>query len=248
MRHRLTMGQKPTTCGLDRCANEMNCRHGGRYLFAHNRDGSTTSTQSRNLTACPIDRHPAFAARARRRRDRIECNLLHCICRLMARSCRTSVAEQCPKLGVERTQSGHAATAESDPTETLAASAFRIAKALFVPSPKRDIVASIACTQPPAGGVAWQSTSDGENSYSHWVARQLRGRSKRVRSSEERCGASDFSPADCAPLRWSPLSTTTLCAGCESLAMPRARISSSSGGSLKVDSSFFPRSPPNSYD
>src|SRR5262245_35582333 len=67
MRHRLTMGQKPTTCGLDRSANEMNCRHGGRYLFAHNRDGSTTSTQFRNLTACPIDRHPAFAARARRR-------------------------------------------------------------------------------------------------------------------------------------------------------------------------------------
>jgi hypothetical protein len=32
---------------------------------------------------------------------------------------------------------------------------------------KRDIVPSIACTQPPSGGGAWQSTSDGENSYSH---------------------------------------------------------------------------------
>jgi hypothetical protein len=31
------------------------------------------------------------------------------------RSCRTSVADQCPKLGVERTQRGHAAMAESDP-------------------------------------------------------------------------------------------------------------------------------------
>src|SRR5262245_19278388 len=76
MRHRLTMGQKATTCGLDRCANEMNWRHGGRYLFAHNRDGSTASTQSRNLTACPIDRHPAFAARPRRRGDRIRIVLL----------------------------------------------------------------------------------------------------------------------------------------------------------------------------
>jgi hypothetical protein len=43
-------------------------------LFAHNRDGLTTSTQSRNLTACRIDRHPALAARARRRRDRIDWN------------------------------------------------------------------------------------------------------------------------------------------------------------------------------
>src|SRR6266705_3510529 len=56
-----------------------------------------------------------------------------------------------------------------DPTETWAAQDFRSAKALFVPSLKRDIVPSIACTQPPAGGVAWQSISDGENSYSHWA-------------------------------------------------------------------------------
>ena len=59
-----------------------------------------------------------------------------------------------------------------DPTETWAAQDFRSAKALFVPSLKRDIVPSIACTRPPAGGVAWQSTSDGENSYSHWAAQQ----------------------------------------------------------------------------
>ena len=32
------------------------------------------------------------------------------------------------------------------------------------------------------GRVAWQSTSDGENSYSHWAAQQLRGRSRRARS------------------------------------------------------------------
>jgi len=69
MRHRLTMGQKPTMCDLERCANEMNCRHGGRYLFAHNRDGSTTSTQSRNLTACRIDRIPQLLLA--RRGDRI---------------------------------------------------------------------------------------------------------------------------------------------------------------------------------
>ena len=39
-----------------------------------------------------------------------------------------------------------------DPTETWAARDFRSAKALFVPSLKRDIVASIACTRPPAEG------------------------------------------------------------------------------------------------
>ena len=70
-----------------------------------------------------------------------------------------------------------------DPTETWAAQDFRSAKVLFVPSLKRDIVPSIACTRPPAGGVAWQSTSDGENSYSHWAARRLLGRSRRARSS-----------------------------------------------------------------
>jgi len=34
----------------------------------------------------------------------------------------------------------------NDPTETLAASDFRTAKALFVPSLKRDIFASVAWT------------------------------------------------------------------------------------------------------
>jgi hypothetical protein len=55
MRHRLAMSQKPTTCGLDRCANEMNWCHAGRYLFARSRHGSTTSTQSRNSTGRRID-------------------------------------------------------------------------------------------------------------------------------------------------------------------------------------------------
>ena len=39
-----------------------------------------------------------------------------------------------------------------DPSETCAAQDFRSAKALFVPWLKRDIVHSIACTRPPAGG------------------------------------------------------------------------------------------------
>src|SRR5262245_54798731 len=30
--------------------------------------------------------------------------------------------------------------------------------------------------------VAWQSTSDGENSYSHWASRRRHGRSRRARS------------------------------------------------------------------
>ena len=46
-------------------------------------------------------------------------------------------------------------TAAVDPSETLAASDLRTAKALFVPWLKRDIVLSITCTQPPAGGIAW---------------------------------------------------------------------------------------------
>ena len=43
-------------------------------------------------------------------------------------------------------------SSQFDPQETLAAQDFRSAKALFVPSLKRDIVPSIACTRPPAGG------------------------------------------------------------------------------------------------
>ena len=39
-----------------------------------------------------------------------------------------------------------------DPTETCAAQDFRSAKVLFVPSLKRDIFPSIACTRPPARG------------------------------------------------------------------------------------------------
>jgi hypothetical protein len=71
-----------------------------------------------------------------------------------------------------------------DPTETWAAQDFRGAKALFVPSLKRDIVPSIGHAHDlRRGGVAWQSTSDGKNSYSHWAAQQLRGRSRRAGSS-----------------------------------------------------------------
>src|SRR5262249_60529949 len=73
----------------------------------------------------------------------------------------------------------------NDPQEPSPAQGFRTAKALFVPWMKRDIVPSIACTRPPTGGVAWQSTSDGENSYSHWAARQHR--SQRARSSRASC-------------------------------------------------------------
>jgi hypothetical protein len=38
---------------------------------------------------------------------------------------------------------------------------------VFVPSLKRDIVPSIGMHTTSGGRVAWQSTSDGENSYSH---------------------------------------------------------------------------------
>src|SRR5262245_35603860 len=54
-------------------------------------------------------------------------------------------------------------------------------KSIVVPSLKRDIFPSIACIRPPAGGVAWQSTSDGENSYLLWAAQQRRGRSRCAR-------------------------------------------------------------------
>src|SRR6516225_4725888 len=62
--HRLTTSQKPITCGLERFGNEMNWCHGGRYLFARNRDGSTTSIRSRNLTPCRCA-DPAYAPRRR---------------------------------------------------------------------------------------------------------------------------------------------------------------------------------------
>src|SRR5262245_39344068 len=55
MRHRPAMSQRPTTCGLDRYANEMNWCHAGRYLFARSKHGSTTSTRSRNSTDRRID-------------------------------------------------------------------------------------------------------------------------------------------------------------------------------------------------
>src|SRR5205823_13331862 len=57
-RLQLTMSQKPTMCGLERCANEMNWCRAGRYLFARNRHGSTTSTRFRNSTGRGIDLGP----------------------------------------------------------------------------------------------------------------------------------------------------------------------------------------------
>src|SRR6476619_8416634 len=79
-----------------------------------------------------------------------------------------------------------------DPSETWAAQGFRSATVLFVPSLKRDIV-PFACTQPPAGGIAWQSTSDGENSYSHWAAQPSRGHSRLARSSAYGADRDDMS-------------------------------------------------------
>jgi hypothetical protein len=61
MQPQLMMSQKPTMCGLERCANEMNWCRAGRYLFARNRRGSTTSTRFRNSTDHGID--PADALR-----------------------------------------------------------------------------------------------------------------------------------------------------------------------------------------
>jgi hypothetical protein len=42
-----------------------------------------------------------------------------CMSPEVALNCRAAGADQCPKLGVERTQSGHAATAVSDPERSL---------------------------------------------------------------------------------------------------------------------------------
>src|SRR5262245_43200259 len=79
-----------------------------------------------------------------------------------------------------------------DPTETWAAQGFRSAQALFVPSVSRDIVPPLH-GHDPHGRVAWQLTSDGENSYSHWAAARRRGRSRRARSRPTRLRASDTS-------------------------------------------------------
>jgi hypothetical protein len=70
--------------------------------------------------------------------------LLHCMSPLLALFCRANRAEQCPVSGVKQPCRRNRETAEVDPTETWAAQDFRRAKALFVPSLKRDIVPSIA--------------------------------------------------------------------------------------------------------
>jgi len=47
-----------------------------------------------------------------------------------------------------------------------------------------------------SGRVAWQSTSDGENSYSHWAARRPRGRSRRAGSGRQKTGRIGFLGAE----------------------------------------------------
>ena len=51
------------------------------------------------------------------------------------------------------------------------------------------------------GRVTWQLTSDDENSYSHWAAQQLRGRSRRGRSSPSECGSLAYSKLDAQTIR-----------------------------------------------
>src|SRR5262245_9360226 len=108
-----------------------------------------------------------------------------------------------------------------DPLETCAAQDFRSAKALFVPSLKRDIVPPLH-GHDPHGRVAWQLTFDGENSYSHWAAaRPPPGRSRRKRSRPTRLRASDTSGPE-------PRTTihTGSCsyAGCATSAMSKGAI------------------------
>src|SRR4029077_21100482 len=81
---------------------------------------------------------------------------------LLARNCRAGGTDQCPKLGVERTQRGHAAMADSDPQESLAQPKSRSAAPrarpknaiLLVPSTghwlvkRRDFIALLG---PPVG-------------------------------------------------------------------------------------------------
>src|SRR5262249_12033278 len=71
-----------------------------------------------------------------------------------------------------------------DPSATWAAQDFRTAKALFVPWLNRDIVHSIACTRPPAGGVAWQSISDAGISSRCSAAWRRYGRAARAQQPE----------------------------------------------------------------
>src|SRR5262245_26917944 len=61
------------------------------------------------------------------------------------------MADQCLESGDQRTLVRRPIDA-NDPTETLAASDFRTAKALFVPSLTRDIVPSVCMDMTPTGG------------------------------------------------------------------------------------------------
>jgi hypothetical protein len=54
-------------------------------------------------------------------------------CHLLARSCRAGGADQCPKLGVERTQRGRRLWAVHDPSRTSAASSGPVIETGFNP-------------------------------------------------------------------------------------------------------------------
>src|SRR5215510_7276910 len=100
--------------------------------------------------------------------------MVRVLCQLLALNGRAGDTFECLLSREDQTTMAQSEPFRFDPTETSAAQDFCSAKALFVLSLKRDIVLCIACTRPPAGGVAWQSIFDGENSYSHWAARRLR--------------------------------------------------------------------------
>ena len=85
--------------------------------------------------------------------------------------------------GADPTWRAPARLVESDPTETWAAQDFRSAKALFVPSLKRDIVPLLHGHDPPRGRVSWAiRIRRREVITPRCVARRPYGRSRRTRS------------------------------------------------------------------
>jgi hypothetical protein len=62
----------------------------------------------------------------------------------MARSCRSEMSAHRSLSGIKQTHISIDGNDAIDPTRTRAAQGFRSAKALFVPSVKRDIVPSVA--------------------------------------------------------------------------------------------------------
>ena len=78
--------------------------------------------------------------------------LLHCTSPFWHK-CEVPRCPLCrPCCSISGRNAEHDEISAIDPIETWAAQDFRSAKALFVPSLKRDIVSSVACTRPPAGG------------------------------------------------------------------------------------------------